>query len=98
MKASVSFSTESMLDGLLLDVDVLGDGFEELQRRLFAAAQALRNKIGSPLPPTDFKAFRQQISVLHNKLSEESFATYWEAGETMTDESVIAYALSGKDT
>jgi tetratricopeptide (TPR) repeat protein len=62
--------------------------------RLFGAAEALREIIGSPIAPSDRPNYDRTISALRTTLGEETFAKHWAEGRSMTMEQAIAYALN----
>jgi tetratricopeptide (TPR) repeat protein len=65
--------------------------------RLWAAAEALREQIGAPLPPVDGN--RYEVAVAHARvaLGDEAWGTAWVEGRAMTLEQAVAYALDDAD-
>jgi tetratricopeptide (TPR) repeat protein len=61
--------------------------------RLLAAAQALRDAVGTALPSSDRAAFEQHVSDARNLLGAERFAAAWAEGQRMKLEQAVAYAL-----
>jgi predicted ATPase/class 3 adenylate cyclase/tetratricopeptide (TPR) repeat protein len=66
---------------------------EQRAARLWAAAAALREAIGSPLPPNDREEQESKIAMAKEALGEAAFAAAWEEGRAMTWEQAAAYAL-----
>jgi hypothetical protein len=68
----------------------------EQAARLLAAAGALRNQIGAPLPPIDRERVEGGIAAAYKALDGRTFATAWEEGEAQAQaglEQVVALAL-----
>jgi predicted ATPase/transcriptional regulator with XRE-family HTH domain len=64
--------------------------------RLLAAAGALRNQIGAPLPPIDSERVESGIAAAYKALDGRRFAAAWEEGEAQAQaglEQVVALAL-----
>jgi tetratricopeptide (TPR) repeat protein len=61
--------------------------------RLFAAAAALRTRIGSALRPADQEFNRLQLDEIRAQVGEAPYAAAWEEGQAMPLEAAIAYAL-----
>ncbi len=72
---------------------VCSQGKHERAGRLFGAAEALREVIGAPLPPSDRSDYDRHLNVARDALGEEAFTTAWTQGRAMTLEQAIAYAL-----
>jgi len=72
---------------------------EEPQRtaKLLGAAEALREKISSPM--TDFEQieYNQSVAQLRNMLPEAEFNSLWAEGHALTMEQAIRLALQGAD-
>lgn len=66
----------------------------ELAARLLGAADALRETIGAPLPPSEHAGREQALRVARERLSEEAFAAAWADGYAMKLDQAIAYALA----
>ena len=66
--------------------------------RVFGAAAALREAIGSPLPPRCRASYQHTITTLRTQLGEEAFATAWDEGQTMTLAQAVAFTLKENDT
>jgi predicted ATPase/DNA-binding SARP family transcriptional activator/uncharacterized protein HemY len=68
----------------------------ERAARLWGAAEALREAIGTPLPPKERKEYGRQIAALREALGEKGFVAAWAEGQAMMLEEAIAYALETK--
>jgi len=64
---------------------------------LFGAAEALREAIGAPLPPSDRAVHGRDVAATQAVLDPPAFAAAWAQGRALTWELAVAYALS-KDT
>jgi hypothetical protein len=65
--------------------------------RLWGAAQARRDVIGSQIPPSEYLDYECAVAAARTELGEEAFAAAWAVGRAMTPEQTIAYALEGID-
>jgi predicted ATPase len=61
--------------------------------RLLGAAAALRDAIGSPLPPSERADYERGLA-LARAADPLAFATHWEAGQAMKSEQAVAFALA----
>jgi hypothetical protein len=61
--------------------------------RLWAAADALRDAIGAPLPPLARAERDREVVALKAALGEEAFTTAWSAGGTLTPGEAAALAV-----
>jgi hypothetical protein len=61
--------------------------------QLFAAAAALRAAMGVALAPAERTRIERALEAARRTLSPEDFTAAWAAGEAMTLERAIAYAL-----
>ena len=68
-----------------------GDGVRAA--RLLGAADALRQSIGSPLPPPEAREYEYQVAAVRTELGPEAFSAAWEKGRTMNEEETASYAL-----
>jgi tetratricopeptide (TPR) repeat protein len=66
---------------------------EERSARLFGAAAALREAIGCPLPPVERAEHDRHVSAVRSALQETEFAAAWSAGQVMSLEQALAFAL-----
>jgi hypothetical protein len=62
------------------------------------AAEALRESIGSPVPPDQLERHRRGMERARASLSEQAFASAWETGKLMPLEQAIACALQEPET
>ena len=62
--------------------------------RLFAAAEAFREVIGAPRPPSEQEDHRRTLRRVRKMLDEEAFAAAWEEGRAMSLDEAVTYALS----
>jgi tetratricopeptide (TPR) repeat protein len=61
--------------------------------QLFAAANALREKAGTPMTPDEQVYFDEQLSSLHNKMEPMKFDSARSKGHALTMEQAIEFAL-----
>ncbi|HUF00058.1 MAG TPA: adenylate/guanylate cyclase domain-containing protein [Anaerolineales bacterium] len=61
--------------------------------KLFAAADALREKGGTPMTPDEQVYFDKQLNDLHEKLDPTQFHSIWSRGRAMTMAQAIGFAL-----
>ncbi len=73
---------------------------EEPERaaKLFGAAEALREKIQSPMTDYERVEYDQSVARLRAILAEAEFNALWTEGRAMTMGQAIAYALEGEKT
>jgi len=69
---------------------------EDFQRaaRLFGAAAALRESIGSVIDLVDQPEYERQIGIVQAHLDEATFTAAWAEGQAMTLEQAVNYALA----
>src|SRR5712692_3407733 len=58
--------------------------------RLLAAAAALRDSLGAPLPPVYGADYERCVAAARAKLGEQAFAVMWAEGQSMTWEQALA--------
>jgi len=61
--------------------------------KLFAAADALREKVSSPMASDEQMYFDEQIKALRQKIDAQQFGLIWTNGRTLTMEQALAFAL-----
>jgi tetratricopeptide (TPR) repeat protein len=61
--------------------------------RLWGAADALREAIGSPWPPAERRLHEPYLTATRSHADEAVWARAWEEGRAMTMEEAVAYAL-----
>jgi hypothetical protein len=66
---------------------------EERALQLFAAANVLREKRGTPMTPDEQLYFEEQLTSLREKMDENQFDSVWSKGHVMTMEQAIEFAL-----
>ncbi|HMA33605.1 MAG TPA: tetratricopeptide repeat protein [Chloroflexia bacterium] len=64
--------------------------------RLFGAAAALREAIGTPLRPADHLEYAHHVLAARRRLDEREWDAAWLAGRAMPPEQAIAFALAGR--
>jgi predicted ATPase/transcriptional regulator with XRE-family HTH domain len=57
--------------------------------QLWGAAHALRETMGSPIPPVVSPVYEQAKAVLREQIGEETFKGYWSAGGEMVSEQIL---------
>ena len=62
--------------------------------RLFGAAQALRDRIGTPIPPVERADYDAALAQARAQLDEVAFGEAWAEGRATGWEAAAAYALS----
>jgi predicted ATPase/class 3 adenylate cyclase/DNA-binding CsgD family transcriptional regulator len=75
------------LEGLADVVAVQGD--PAWAARLWGVAEALREAMGTPLPPVDRTAYERAVAAVHTLLDEKAFASAWAEGRNMTPEQAL---------
>jgi DNA-binding CsgD family transcriptional regulator/Tfp pilus assembly protein PilF len=58
--------------------------------QLWGAAEALREKIGAPLPPVDRTVHEERVAATRSSIGKRIFAAYWAQGRTLTPEQALA--------
>jgi tetratricopeptide (TPR) repeat protein len=66
---------------------------DERALQLFAAANALREKSGTPMTPDEQLYFEEQLTSLREKMDGNQFDSVWSTGYAMTMEQAIQMAL-----
>jgi predicted ATPase/class 3 adenylate cyclase len=61
--------------------------------RLWGTAEALREGLGTPLPPVYRADYERAVAAARTQLGEQAFATAWAEGRTMTLEQAVNEAL-----
>jgi predicted ATPase/class 3 adenylate cyclase len=61
--------------------------------QLFAAANGLREKRGTPMTPDEQLYFEEQLTILREEMDEMKFEQAWSKGRRMTMEQAIEFAL-----
>jgi predicted ATPase/class 3 adenylate cyclase/DNA-binding CsgD family transcriptional regulator len=81
---SVCFSLEG------LAVVVAGQGDPSWAARLWGAAEALREALGTPIPPVYRADYDRSVAAARAQLGEKAFAAAWAQGQRMTPEQALA--------
>jgi tetratricopeptide (TPR) repeat protein len=73
----------------------LAVGTGQLQRaaRLFGAAEALRDKIGTSIPPVERADDEQAVALAREQLDPAAFNAAWDEGQALSWEQAADYAL-----
>jgi len=71
----------------------LWSGQPESAAWMLSAAQAARDRIGSPVPPVLYMWHEQDVSATRAALGPAAFAVAWTQGQAMTLDEAITYAL-----
>jgi ATP/maltotriose-dependent transcriptional regulator MalT len=100
LTAARTMYEESLLQGLAmvdiaptvegLAVAVAEQGETTWAVRLLAAAAALRDSLGIPLPPVYRADYERSLAAVRAQLGEQAFAAAWAEGENMTWEQALA--------
>jgi hypothetical protein len=69
------------------------EGSRDRAARLWAAAERLREEVGSPLLPSEQEEYDHAVTAARQAMSEEAFSAAWAGGRTMTPEQAIKDAL-----
>ncbi len=64
--------------------------------RLWGAAGALREAMGTPIPPVEIASYERSLAAARAQLGEQALAAAWAEGRTMTPEQ--AFAAQGRTT
>ncbi len=72
---------------------ICAQGHPHQAARLFGAAEALREAVGSVLWPANRLEYQRNLAALRAQLDEDSLAAAWADGRTMTMERAIEQAL-----
>ncbi len=78
----------SGLEGLAAAVAAQGNPAWAAQ--LWGVAEALREAIGTPLPPVDRAPYHRAVAAARTQLGEQAFATAWAEGRTISPEQAFA--------
>jgi hypothetical protein len=68
----------------------------ERAARLFRAAEALREAIGTPLPPADRVEHDRSVAAIRTALGEEAFAAAGAEGRAMSLDEAVAFAQAAE--
>jgi hypothetical protein len=73
------------------------DDQDERALKLFAAADALRERIAAPMTAEEQPYFDEQIKTLRQTLDARQFERVWASGRALTMEQALDFAL-GEDS
>ena len=65
--------------------------------RLFAAAEALRDEMGVPIPPYERADYDHNLAAIRKALGKRAFARAWADGRATTWEDAVQEALRASD-
>jgi DNA-binding NarL/FixJ family response regulator len=68
---------------------VAAQGNHAWAAHLWGAAEALREAIGTPLPPVEHVLYQRAVAAARTQLGEHAFATAWAEGRTMPPEQAL---------
>jgi hypothetical protein len=71
----------------------MAQGQLERAVRLVGTATALRDALGTPMPPNGRAQYERDLAAMRAALGEETFTAAWAAGSAMTLEDAVQYAL-----
>jgi hypothetical protein len=91
-QVSNKFWTHVYLEGLAAVVAVQGE--LPWAARLWGTAEALRDGMGTPIPPAYRADYERSVAGARSQLGEQAFAAAWEEGRAMTVEQVVNEALT----
>ncbi len=69
-------------------------GHHERAARLLGAAENLRNRMDSPLPPSYRTTYEHTVAAVRSQLDAQTLSRSWTEGKVMTLEAAVAYALA----
>jgi DNA-binding CsgD family transcriptional regulator/tetratricopeptide (TPR) repeat protein len=81
------------LEGLAIVVTAQGE--LTWGARLWGASEALREAMGTPIPPVYRVGYESSVTAARTQLGEEVFAEAWAEGRAMTPEQVLAVQTPG---
>ena len=89
---------EGIAESLEGIADVLGTSSDPARAgRLYAAAEALRSRVGAPVPSSSRAAYRESVAAAHQQLDAAAWDEARSSGCAMSLEAVIAEALRRGD-
>lgn len=74
------------------EIDLI-EGRPERAARLFGAAEALRDRLGTPVVATYLPTYQREVATLRQALGEAEFASAWAAGRALSLDQVLQLAL-----
>jgi non-specific serine/threonine protein kinase len=76
---------------------ILSESEVQISARLLGAAHALRETIGSPLPPNEQETYDQRVAQACAVVGRDTFAAAWEAGQSLSWEQAVVTALKDSE-
>ncbi len=61
---------------------------------LFAAGEALRELLGTPLPASEKEIYDRRVAAARDQLDEEEFKAAWAEGRSLAESEAVELALS----
>jgi predicted ATPase/Tfp pilus assembly protein PilF/DNA-binding XRE family transcriptional regulator len=94
------FQKNDIVIGLIYAIEGLANlhltqGQPERSVRLFAWADAMREKIGDPRPPVEQSSVERDLAIILSHLDDIAFENAYQTGRTMTTEQAIALGREG---
>jgi DNA-binding CsgD family transcriptional regulator/tetratricopeptide (TPR) repeat protein len=89
-----SFRVEMPFQLEALAMTVAEQGHSKLAAHLWGAAEALREAIHSPLPPSYHAEYAPYKDAIRGALGEEALTSAWDEGQALSTDQVIALAMS----
>jgi predicted ATPase/class 3 adenylate cyclase/DNA-binding CsgD family transcriptional regulator len=83
-KVLIAFSLEG-LAGM-----VAAQGESVWAARLWGATEALREAMGTPIPPVEHASYERSVAAARSQLGEQAFAAAWAEGRIMSPEQALA--------
>jgi tetratricopeptide (TPR) repeat protein len=95
------FQKDDIAIGLIYAIEGLANlhltqGQPERSVRLFAWADAMREKIGDPRPPVEQSSVERDFAIIRSHLNDIAFEKVYQTGRTMTTEQAIALGRKGQ--
>lgn len=69
-------------------------GQPEAAAKLYGAAEAMREQVGSPLRPSEQEEYDRGVTATRDALNEAIFSTAWQEGRVLSLDACYVYALS----
>jgi DNA-binding NarL/FixJ family response regulator len=89
-KLHIASGLEGLATVVVLEGSLPGEQSVQWAAQLWGAAEAVRETIAVPVPPSDLADYRHSVATAKTQLPEQVFADCWAEGRTMTPEQAIA--------
>jgi predicted ATPase/transcriptional regulator with XRE-family HTH domain len=94
------FQKDDIVIGLIYAIEGLANlhltqGQPECSVRLFAWADAMREKIGDPRPPVEQESVERDLAIIHSHLNDIAFEKAYQTGRAMNTKQAIALGREG---